>query len=112
MTSHNTVCPKEKDYGGSHTEEEPDHEDNRQNFYRLDKDNVSPIISHTFSTSSNTACITPPEKLLNTIPRVIPEEDPTDNLSMTRVTRQSVKPSDFALRRTTTMRTAAVAVSV
>ena len=56
VTSHNTVCPKEKDYGGSHTEEEPDHEDNRQNFYKFDKDNVSPIIGHTSGTSSNTAC--------------------------------------------------------
>ena len=40
VTSHNTVCTKEKDYGGSHTEEEHDHEDDRQNFYKFDKDNV------------------------------------------------------------------------
>ena len=40
VTSHNTVCTKEKDYGGSHTEEEHDHEDDRQNFYKFDKDNI------------------------------------------------------------------------
>ena len=40
VTSHNTVCTKEKDYGGSHTEEEHDHEDDKQNFYKFDKDNV------------------------------------------------------------------------
>ena len=45
VTSHNTVCTKEEDiydYGGSHTEEEHDYEDDRQDFYKFNKDSVHP----------------------------------------------------------------------